>query len=203
MTKRSGTPEQAKRLSDLLKYLNTNGLKFSKKIGVSQSTISLICSGNQDITHNFMKSVINSFPYVNGHWLLTGTGSMILDSLPAEINRDPPLIKPVPLPTNIKKIRDRWDMSQTHFADMLGATKDQVSNWERGRTEPDYESMQQLEVLCGIAQDKIRNVELTNEDIPPRPGTRTVIESQVTLTDIRDRLIKIEELLLSLLDQKK
>jgi transcriptional regulator with XRE-family HTH domain len=200
MTKRKGSPEQAKRLTDLLKELNISALDFSRKVKYSQPFISLIVNSKQDITHNFSKKVVDAYPSVNVHWLLTGDGPMFLTG---DYNAPAQLYRSIPLPANIKKIRDRWDMSQTHFADMLGATKDQVSNWERGRTEPDYESMQQLEVLCGIAQDKIRNVELTNEDIPPRPGTRTVIESQVTLTDIRDRLINIEELLLSLRDQKK
>ena len=204
MTKRKGSQDQADRLQYLLDKLNVKALAFSKAVKVSQSFVSLIVNGKQDITHNLVRGINDAYPDVNTGWLLTGKGDMFLSddaekrSYTVEVSdRDVPLYS-----VNIKRIRDRWDMGQTHFGDLLGASRNQVSHWERGRTEPDWESLQQLEALTGIPQATLRTVELTNDDIPARPGTKATLETQTTLKEISDRLDRIEGMLRLLLEGK-
>ncbi len=40
-------------------------------------------------------------------------------------------------PVDIKRIRNRLDVSQTQFALMIGVSKSTLQNWEQGRREPD------------------------------------------------------------------
>ena len=40
-------------------------------------------------------------------------------------------------PIDIKRIRNRLDVSQTQFALMIGVSKSTLQNWEQGRREPE------------------------------------------------------------------
>lgn len=71
---------------------------------------------------------------------------------------------------NIVVIRKHWCLNQTEFAALLGATRIQVSNWERGRTVPGIESLQALKQASGISVDRLHGEELTTDCIPLQPG---------------------------------
>jgi transcriptional regulator with XRE-family HTH domain len=204
MTDTEHLSKQNERLKELLNELGVNGVELSKKVHLSQSFISLMTSGKNELSKNFLLRLSLAYPHVDTGWLLTGRGEMFLrkNLEAAERADEAPNRNAPPIAINIKRIRDRWDMGQTHFGDLLGASRNQVSHWERGRTEPDWESLQQLEALSGIPQSTLRTLELTNDEIPARPGSRATLENQMTLKEINDRLGRIEEMLSLFLEQK-
>jgi len=50
-------------------------------------------------------------------------------------------------PTDIKRIRQRLDVSQAQFALMIGVSKSTLQNWEQGRREPEGPAKALLRVV--------------------------------------------------------
>lgn len=60
-------------------------------------------------------------------------------------------------------------MNQTEFAALLGASRNQVSNWERGRTGIPLDKLQLLQAATGVTVDRLCGQELTRESLPEQP----------------------------------
>lgn len=72
--------DQGYRINMLLAHLDLNKSAFAKEIGLkSHSTLSLIVNKKLEISKNFIKKTTERFPRVNGTWLKTGEGEMIVD----------------------------------------------------------------------------------------------------------------------------
>lgn len=54
---------------------------------------------------------------------------------------------------NIKKYREKNDMSQTDLAKIMNTTRQCISSWEKNRTQPDIETIEKLTILlnCTLA----------------------------------------------------
>ena len=50
-------------------------------------------------------------------------------------------------PTDIKRIRNKLDVSQAQFALMIGVSKSTLQNWEQGRREPNGPAKALLRVV--------------------------------------------------------
>lgn len=70
---------------------------------------------------------------------------------------------------NIAAIRRRWGMGQSAFGDLLKVSRNQVSNWERGRTTAPFEALLALQAATGIPVHRLSTEELPQESIPGRP----------------------------------
>ena len=78
---------------------------------------------------------------------------------------------------NIKKFREQRNMTQEQLADALHVTRQAVSNWERGKTQPDVETIQELAaVLDCTAEELIYGKESRKITIVNHFGTKTVTE---------------------------
>lgn len=50
---------------------------LAQRIGISAGFISQVIQGHEELTHRVLSGLINNFPMLNIHWLLTGEGDMV------------------------------------------------------------------------------------------------------------------------------
>lgn len=208
MTDQDQLIEQGIRLQNLINALNTNGKSFAKSISAVQSHVSQICSGKRRITVDFLSKITSRYPNVNVSWLLYGEGQTFKQDSVNESKSEITGIAETDLTviaSNIAVIRLRWRFDQDKFGELLGgATRNKVSNWERARTEPDYDILSRLEALTGIPQRRIRTQVLNLNEIPDLPllaaaslsAQGSDIEEVYRLQqEILERVAAIEEIL--------
>jgi transcriptional regulator with XRE-family HTH domain len=63
-----------KRLETVLDYYSISASAFADKIGVQRSSLSHLLSGRNKPSLDFILKVINSYPQVDLHWLISGKG---------------------------------------------------------------------------------------------------------------------------------
>jgi phage repressor protein C with HTH and peptisase S24 domain len=80
------------RVRELRKALNLTQMEFSKRIGITQTSISQIESESNSISLDSIIAIVNNFS-VSPYWLLNGTGEMFSDD---DIGINSPLPKPLP-----------------------------------------------------------------------------------------------------------
>ena len=56
---------------------------------------------------------------------------------------------------NIKKSREEQEMTQEELAEQLHVTRQTVSSWETGRTEPDIETLQQISDCLDVTVEEL------------------------------------------------
>jgi len=56
---------------------------------------------------------------------------------------------------NIKKYRENKGITQEQMAEALNVTRQAISNWETGRTEPDIDTLQRLSDYLGITIEEL------------------------------------------------
>lgn len=70
---------------------------------------------------------------------------------------------------NIAAIRRQTGLSQAAFGELLGATRTQVSNWERGRTVPGIDTLYRLAQMAGTSADRLHTSESPSQSIRTYP----------------------------------
>ena len=65
------------RIFQILDYYGDTRYKFSKKSGISESSILNIHKGNNKPSYDFIEKILSVYEAVNARWLLTGDGEMI------------------------------------------------------------------------------------------------------------------------------
>ena len=56
---------------------------------------------------------------------------------------------------NIKRFRTKCGMTQDELAEKLSVTRQAVSNWERGKTEPDIETLDRLAQALDVSTEEL------------------------------------------------
>ena len=56
---------------------------------------------------------------------------------------------------NIKKFREQKNISQVELAEKLNVTRQAVSNWERGKTQPDIDTLHKIADILEISIDEL------------------------------------------------
>ena len=56
---------------------------------------------------------------------------------------------------NIKFFREKKDITQSELADKLCVTRQAVSNWENGKTEPDIEMLNKIASVLEISIEEL------------------------------------------------
>lgn len=56
---------------------------------------------------------------------------------------------------SIKKLRQEKQMSQEQLAEQLHVTRQAVSNWENGKTQPDVDTLMQLASVFDVSVERI------------------------------------------------
>ncbi len=64
----------------------------------------------------------------------------------------------------IRELRKQNSMSQKELAEICGVHQTAVSQWEKGRTQPDMQSLKMLAKIFGVSVDKLLN------DAPDEPA---------------------------------
>ena len=56
---------------------------------------------------------------------------------------------------NIKKFREQKNISQSELAENLNVTRQAVSNWETGKTQPDIDTLHKIADMLEISIDEL------------------------------------------------
>lgn len=56
---------------------------------------------------------------------------------------------------NIKAFREENKLSQEKLAETLNVTRQAISNWETGKTEPDIETLHNISVALGVTVEEL------------------------------------------------
>ena len=56
---------------------------------------------------------------------------------------------------NIKKFREQKNISQVELAEKLNVTRQAVSNWERGKTQPDIDTLHKIADILEISIEEL------------------------------------------------
>lgn len=76
---------------------------------------------------------------------------------------------------NIKRLRNERCLSQEQLADQLGVTRQTVSNWERGVSMPDMDSLERIALVFGTSVESLiyrdQGVRDGGDGILPLPGS--------------------------------
>lgn len=67
---------------------------------------------------------------------------------------------------NIKKIRERWKLSQEEFAYLLDATRGMIMQYENRGTKPKNDTLSKLVKLTGISMTMLADSELKEKELP-------------------------------------
>ena len=76
---------------------------------------------------------------------------------------------------NIKKLRTQKDITQEQLAERLHVTRQAVSNWENGKTQPDVETLSMLAECFEISVEEL----IYGKKEEPAKEKRVVIEKTI------------------------
>jgi len=82
---------------------------------------------------------------------------------------------------NIKKIRERWDLSQQEFGLLIGATRGMIMQYEKRGTMPKNETVSQLIRITGLSLNMLDESILSDDEIPEMSQ-----EDEVLISNFRD-----------------
>lgn len=63
-----------------LKFFEGSNRKMAEKIGINEDYFGRICSGKVGVGRSVVDRILAAMPEVNGDWLLTGVGSIVVGS---------------------------------------------------------------------------------------------------------------------------
>lgn len=64
------------RIQTIIDHYRLTAARFADKIGVQRSAVSHILSGRNNPGYDFMVKILETYPDINGDWLLIGQGDM-------------------------------------------------------------------------------------------------------------------------------
>jgi transcriptional regulator with XRE-family HTH domain len=74
--------EQGLRLKKILDYLRINQGELADALKMDKAYLSQVVNGHRSISHSIQSRINETYPKINTHWLMTGTGEMLLKSTP-------------------------------------------------------------------------------------------------------------------------
>lgn len=76
----------------------------------------------------------------------------------------------------LKELRETMGLSQYSFADAFGISQSTIGNWEAGKREPNFDTMQRLADFFGVSVDYLLGRESAPDEIPApsRPGSKWI-----------------------------
>lgn len=76
----------------------------------------------------------------------------------------------------LKELRESRGLSQYSFADAFGVSQSTVGNWEAGKREPNFDTMQRLANFFGVSVDYLLGRESVPDGppAPSRPGSQWI-----------------------------
>ena len=80
---------------------------------------------------------------------------------------------------NIKKFREQKNISQVELAEKLNVTRQAVSNWERGKTQPDIDTLHKIADILEISIEEL---------IYGNKRTNNVVHNHIHNTNITEKV---------------
>ena len=133
----------AQRIYELREKLGLSQNEFASKIERTSNFIAQIESGRSSISDK-TKYIICARYHVNPNWLNNGTGEMFVPGF------SPPTVDKAGIPSRIKTVRKKMQMTQDEFAKVLGCSKSQLTSVELGRVNPSNLWLANLSESVGI-----------------------------------------------------
>lgn len=98
---------------------------------------------------------------------------------------------------NIKKLRKARGWTQTELGEKIGVSKNSISAWEQGKSEPKGESLSKLADLFGCTTDYLCGVEIPEKVKLSTDNDRVFLIEQIMEEDALTihRLLRYYELL--------
>lgn len=82
---------------------------------------------------------------------------------------------------NIKKSREKKGMTQEEMAEQLHVTRQTVSSWETGRTEPDIETLHHISICLDVTvEELIYSKRLFGGNVEVTKNTEKTVEHGVS-----------------------
>ena len=88
--------EFRERLQQVLNHYGLSAYRMAKDTGTSSANLSNLLSGRFKPSFEFLSKVLNTYPEINGNWLVTGRGHMFTDPAIHRLDlseRDPEILE--------------------------------------------------------------------------------------------------------------
>ena len=82
---------------------------------------------------------------------------------------------------NIKRARSKLGLTQDALAERVHVSRQTVSSWETGRTQPDLTMLLQLCDALGVPAEELLYGEKRNTSLEPPPGYRGTVKIVFTV----------------------
>lgn len=70
------------RINEIIKHENLNIASFARKIGIGDKTVrGVVAMHRNKPGFDFIMKIVQTFDWLNAHWLITGEGDMICENL--------------------------------------------------------------------------------------------------------------------------
>lgn len=63
----------------------------------------------------------------------------------------------------LKFYRKQYKLTQTELGEKLGVSQDAISQWEKGKAQPNYEILRKLCILFDISGDEVLDIETESQ----------------------------------------
>ena len=119
----------SQRIRMLRELLGLSQNEFASKINRTSNFIAQIESGRSNISEKTKISICTTY-HINPDWLNNGTGEIFKPGF------TPPPFDKAGIPSRIKTVRQKLNMTQDEFAKMIDCSKSQLTSVEVGRVNP-------------------------------------------------------------------
>ena len=117
------------RIRTLREVLGLSQNEFASKINRTSNFIAQIESGRSSISEKTRMAICRTYN-INSDWLNNGAGDMFKPGFA------PPSLDKAGIPSRVKAVRQKLNMTQDEFAKMIGCSKSQLTSVEVGRVNP-------------------------------------------------------------------
>ncbi|EWG08861.1 transcriptional regulator [Cytobacillus firmus DS1] len=152
----------AKRLRELREKKNLSQEALAEKLGIPRSTITHYENDTDRLPRRARLDEIASFFNVTTDYLLGRSDVTTLENtLISTSDEDPELRKAIGM--RIRGLREKRNLTQIALADKLGMPHQNLSNYERGFRQPDYETLIAISDFFNVSTDFL----LKGKDLSP------------------------------------
>ncbi|MBR4908582.1 MAG: helix-turn-helix domain-containing protein [Acidaminococcaceae bacterium] len=154
----------SQRIRTLREVLGLSQNEFASKINRTSNFIAQIESGRSNISEKTKTAICTTY-HINPEWMNNGTGEIFKPGFA------PPPFDKAGIPTRIKTVRQKLNMTQDEFAKMIDCSKSQLTSVEVGRVNPSNQWIAKLARLANVnlswllsGKGEIFTIENSNED---------------------------------------
>jgi len=133
----------SQRIRNIREILGLSQNEFANKINRTSNFIAQIESGRSNISEK-TKTAICSTYHINPDWINYGIGDMF------KADCAPPPFDKAGIPSRIKAVRKKLNMTQDEFSKLIDCSKSQLTSVEVGRVNPSNQWLTKLSKTANI-----------------------------------------------------